>query len=212
VRHVPTNFPGEFVTGGLSDPEGTAELSSRFTFGGFSRPYGTQYPTGPIMGRMAVINDDVSVRQRLHTVEQRECGQARREQDEIGAAERRCAAPNVGGRILRCYQGQLPRSKLLYCDAARSPQPEMAYHNRVARCQLSAAVSLADLLAVPAAGQLPQGSPISMEFGRQSTLRTGISKLMGRAQDRRPCERSARFLRAWNGWAILVAIGKAAGG
>ena len=56
------------------------------------------------MGCMAAINDDVSVRQRLHTVEQRECGQARREQDEIGAAERRCAAPDVGGRILRCYQ------------------------------------------------------------------------------------------------------------
>jgi len=52
------------------------------------------------MGCMAAINDDVSVRQRLHTVEQRECGEARREQDEIGAAERRCAAPDVGGRIL----------------------------------------------------------------------------------------------------------------
>ncbi len=29
ARHAPTNFPGQFVTADLSDPEGTAELASR---------------------------------------------------------------------------------------------------------------------------------------------------------------------------------------
>jgi 3-oxoacyl-[acyl-carrier protein] reductase len=28
ARHTPTNFPGQFVTTDLSDPEGTAELAS----------------------------------------------------------------------------------------------------------------------------------------------------------------------------------------
>jgi 3-oxoacyl-[acyl-carrier protein] reductase len=28
ARHAPANFPGQFVTTGLSDPEGTAELPS----------------------------------------------------------------------------------------------------------------------------------------------------------------------------------------
>jgi 3-oxoacyl-[acyl-carrier protein] reductase len=29
ARHAPTNFPGQFVTADLSDPEGTDELASR---------------------------------------------------------------------------------------------------------------------------------------------------------------------------------------
>ena len=60
---------------------------------------------GRLSKRMAAINDDVSVRQRLNTVEQGESGKARREQREIGAAKCRCAALDVGGRILRCDQG-----------------------------------------------------------------------------------------------------------
>ena len=30
ARHAPMNFPGQFVTADLSDPEGTDELASRF--------------------------------------------------------------------------------------------------------------------------------------------------------------------------------------